>query len=329
MPAVSEVARHRAGVVYAVTAFLMWGLFPLYWKPLADVPALEVVAHRTVWALASVAIWVTLQRRWAEVRAVVGRPRTLLALAGSATLIAVNWSLYIWAVTHDHVVEASLGYYINPLVNVLLGVAVLRERLVRLQQLAVALAGCGVVVLTVSYGRLPWVAICLAVTFALYGLVRKTVAAEALVGLLWETALLAPVAAGMLGLAAASGSGALGHRGTLVDALLLLAGVVTAVPLVLFAEGARRLPLSTVGLVQYLSPTCQFLLAVVVFHEPFTTVHAVAFSCIWVALGLLTWDLRARLTVPPLDAAGHPTLAELEATEARLDRTAPPLEPAP
>ena len=185
----------RTGLAAAVAAFLMWGLFPLYWKLLAAVPALEVVAHRMAWGLVSVAIWVTLRGRWVDARAVASRPGTILRLAGSGALISLNWLLYIWAVIHDHVVEASLGYFINPLVNVLLGVLVLRERLGRAQWIAVALATAGVAVLTLWHGRLPWIALALAVSFGLYGLARKTVGADAVVGLLWETVLVTPLAA--------------------------------------------------------------------------------------------------------------------------------------
>jgi chloramphenicol-sensitive protein RarD len=283
----------RAGALAAVTAFLMWGLFPLYWKMLAAVPALEVVAHRTAWGFAAVAAWVTLRGGWKDVRAVARRPRTLLLLAGSAVLIGLNWLLYIWAVAHDHIVEASLGYYVNPLVNVLLGVAVLRERLGRAQQIAVALAAAGVAVLTLGHGRLPWIALALAVSFGLYGLVRKTVGTDAVTGLLWETAILTPAALGFL--VALGPRGAFGHGGASTSALLALGGAVTAVPLVLFALGARALPLSTIGLIQYLSPSVQFLLAVLLYREPFTRTHAAAFLCIWAALALLTWDLRRRL----------------------------------
>jgi len=197
-------------------------------------------------------------------------------------------------VVHAQVVEASLGYFINPLVNVLLGVVVLRESLGRAQQIAVALAGAGVVVLTVGHGRLPWIALALAVSFGLYGLVRKTVGTDAVTGLLWETAILTPAAVAFLVALSLRGAGAFGGS-TATSALLVIGGAVTAVPLVLFALGARALPLSTVGLLQYLSPSIQFLLAVLVFREPFTRLHAVAFGCIWAALGVLTWDLRRRL----------------------------------
>jgi chloramphenicol-sensitive protein RarD len=228
-----------------VVAFLLWGLFPLYWKLLAAVPALEVVAHRTAWGFVAVAAWVTLRGRWADARFVASRPETIARLAGSAVLIALNWLLYVWAVVHDHVVEASLGYFINPLVNVLLGVLVLGERLSRAQRVAVTLAAAGVAVLTVGHGRLPWIALALAVSFGLYGLARKTVGADAVVGLLWETGLLAPLAAGWLLFLEVRGSGAFGPAHPGASVLLALGGAVTAVPLVLFALGARALPLST------------------------------------------------------------------------------------
>jgi len=297
----------RAGTAAAVAAFLMWGLFPLYWKLLATVPALEVVAHRMAWGLVAVAVWVTLRRRWAEARAVASRPATVLRLAGSGALISFNWLLYIWAVIHDHVVEASLGYFVNPLVNVLLGVLVLRERLGRAERIAVALATAGVAVLTLWYGRLPWIALALAVSFGLYGLARKTVGADAVVGLLWETGLVTPLAAAYLVVLEQRGTGAFGPSDPGTSALLALGGAVTAVPLVLFTVGARALPLSTLGFLQYLSPSLQFLLAVFVFREPFTTAHAAAFAFIWAALAILTWDLRRRLRhEPPATQEVHP-----------------------
>jgi chloramphenicol-sensitive protein RarD len=274
----------------------MWGLFPLYWKMLSGVPALEVVAHRTAWGFAAAALFVTARSRWADARAVLARPRTLLTLAASAALIGVNWLLYIWAVAHDHVTEASLGYFVNPLVNVVLGVAVLRESLTRAQKVAVALAAAGVSVLTLGHGRFPWIALALATTFGLYGLARKTVAAEALTGLLWETALLAPLAVSLLLVLAARGVGVFGASHLRESLLLVLGGPVTAVPLVLFAAGARSLPLSTLGLIQYLSPSLQFLLAVFLYREPFTPAHGVTFACIWTALAILTVDARRRLT---------------------------------
>jgi chloramphenicol-sensitive protein RarD len=285
----------RAGALCAVGAFLLWGLFPLYWKMLAAVPALEVVAHRTAWGFASIAVWVTLRSRWTEARAVLLHRRTLLMLSASAALIGLNWLLYIWAVLHAYILEASLGYYINPLVNVLLGVVILRETLSRPQKIAVTLAAAGVTVLTIGHGRLPWIALALALSFGLYGLVRKTVNADAEVGLLGETALMTPLALGYLVVLGLRHQAAFGPSEPWISTLLALGGAVTAVPLVLFARGARALPLSTLGLIQYLSPSLTFLQAVLVFGEPFTLLQGLAFVCIWSALALLTWDLRRKL----------------------------------
>jgi chloramphenicol-sensitive protein RarD len=288
-------AQARAGALYAGTAFLSWGLTPMYWKLLKQVPALELLAHRVAWALVFVAVWMTVRGRWGELRAAVRHPRTLLALAASTTLIAVNWGLFIYAVNTDRVLSTSLGYFINPLVTVLLGLLVLRETLNRWQWLAVALAAVGVAVLTGWVGRLPWLSLGLAFSFALYGLLRKTVAADAVVGLTFETAALTPFAVGYLLLQEQRGVGALGHLGAGIDALLVTAGAVTALPLILFTLGARRLPLSAVGLLQYIAPSCTFLLAVFLYGEPFSTAHGVAFGCIWVALAIYTSDLRRRL----------------------------------
>jgi chloramphenicol-sensitive protein RarD len=294
MPRVSDRSAERAGAFYAALAFLIWGLFPLYWKPLSAVPALEVVAHRTAWGFLTVAAWIAFRRRWPAVRAVVRRPRTMLLLASTAALIALNWLLYIWAVINNHVIQASLGYFINPLVNVLLGVLVLRERLSRAQGVAVTLAAAGVAILTFGYGQFPWIALALALTFGLYGLARKTVAADAVTGLLVETGILTPLAAGYLIVLALRGTGALGGANFTTNTLLVLAGGVTAVPLVMFTLGARRLPLSTVGLFQYISPTCQFLLGVLLYRETFTRAHAVSFAMIWTGLAILAWDLHKR-----------------------------------
>jgi chloramphenicol-sensitive protein RarD len=296
---------HREGLRYAFGAFFLWGLFPVYWKQLSALPALEVVAHRTIWGFLCLAAWVTLRRRWIEVRSVASVPRTIAMLTLSATLVGFNWLLYVWAVNHGHIVDASLGYFLNPLVNVLLGIALLRERLNRAQAIAVGLAAVGVGVLALEYGRLPWIALALAVSFGLYGLVRKTVAAEALVGLLWETALLAPLALGFLLAVEGRGAGAFGHGSPVTSLLLAFGGAITIVPLTMFALGARALPLSTLGFVQYVSPSLQFLLGVFVYREPFGSAQVVAFSFIWAALALLTIEMRRRLERLPLgpDAA--------------------------
>lgn len=285
----------RRGIAYTGGAFLIWGLTPMYWKLLKQVPPLELLAHRIVWALVLVALWMTLRGRWPALRAACRQPATVLTLATSTCLIAFNWGLFIYAVNTDHVLSTSLGYFINPLVSVLLGLVVLRERLNRRQWVAVALAGIAVSILTVRVGHVPWLSLGLAVSFAFYGLLRKTVAADAVVGLTFETAALTPVAGGLLVWLSRRGVGAFGHSGATIDILLVVAGAVTAIPLIMFTLGARRLPLSTVGLLQYIAPTCTFLLAVFHYGEPFTVIHGVTFGLIWIALAIYTSDLRQRL----------------------------------
>jgi len=284
--------RHSAGtgLAAAVSAFLIWGLFPLYLKPLSGVPALQIMAHRIVWCCLLVFAWLALRRELPAVWRALADPGTRLRLVATAALISVNWLIYVWAVTNGQTVEASLGYFINPLLNVVLGVLVLKERLNRAQWAAVALAAAGVLYLTVATGRPPWIALTLAASFGLYGLIRKVVAVEAVPGLATETLLLAPLAMAFLLWCQAQGSGALGHSGAGVDALLLGSGLVTALPLALFAFGARLIPLSTLGLLQYVGPTLQFLIGVLVFHEPFPRVRAVGFVLIWAGLAVYAAD---------------------------------------
>lgn len=285
------------GLPAALGAFAIWGLLPLYLRALDAVPALQLVAHRVAWACVFVLGWMGLRGEAGELRQVFAGRGVLLRLAATALLITVNWLVYVWAVANDQVVETSLGYFINPLVNVVLGVVLLSERLNRAQWTAVSLAAVGVVYLTWSAGRLPWIALTLALSFGFYGFIRKTAHVEALPGLATETALLAPVAIIYLLWAAGSGTGAMGHEGLAVDALLVASGAITAIPLFLFAYGARRLPYSTIGIIQYLAPTLQLIIAVLVFHEPFTLAHAVGFACIWAALLIYATDglRRARM----------------------------------
>jgi len=283
----------RAGVAFTTGAYLLWGLFPLYFRALAATPAPEVLAHRMVWSALFLALLVTALRRWPGVLAQLRMPGTLPALALSAAFISANWLVYIWAVNAGHVLEASLGYFINPLVTVLLGVLFLKEPLSRRQLGAVLLAAAGVAVLVIRAHRVPWVALALASSFALYGLVRKRVRVDAVAGLFGEVGLLAPLA--LLYLAGLALAGALRFGSGLGPSLLLAStGVVTAVPLVFFGVGVQRLRLSTIGLLQYLNPTVQFAIAVFVFGEPFTGAHAVAFGCIWGSLALYTSEAFAR-----------------------------------
>jgi len=278
------------GVLYTISAYLLWGLSPIFWKWLRNVPPSELVAHRILWSGLFLILVLTWQGRWESLRRVVAARRSFLPLVGSTILIASNWFTFIWAISHERVLEASLGYFINPLVNVLLGTLLLRERLRAWQWASVALAAGGVVVLTFRFGRVPWLALFLAFSFAIYGLVCKTVAASPEEGVAIETWLLSPFALVFLGSLLARGGGAVGHADVATFGLLAGTGLITAVPLIWFSHGARRLPFSTIGILQYLAPTCQFVLAVSVFHEPFERAHLLAFLAIWIAIVLFTAD---------------------------------------
>ena len=288
----------QTGLIYAAFAFVIWGLFPLYFQFIAQVPPLEVVLHRSAWSLLFVLALLAWQRRWAWLGESLRQPRRVALFALSAALLSVNWLVYVYAVQSGHVVEAALGYFINPLVNVLLGVLVLRERLRPLQWLAVALATFGVLWLTWQAGRLPWIALLLAGSFGVYGLIRKTAPLGALEGLALENLLLAPLVLPALLWWTLQRDGVLlqGINPTL--GWLLLAGPLTALPLLFFAAAARRLPLATLGMVQYLAPTLQLMLGVWVFHEPFDSQRLLGFVLIWSALALISADafgLRPRL----------------------------------
>jgi len=278
----------RQGLFAAAAAYFIWGLFPLYWKLLTQVPALEIMAHRIVWCAVFVALWLSLREGWGWVRGL--SPRLLMLLIGSATLISGNWWLYIWAVNTNHVVETSLGYFINPLISVLLGVVVLGERLNQRQWLAVAIATVGVLWLSMQVGRPPWIALALAMSFGGYGLIRKVAVVPSVQGLMVESGLLFLPALAVLLWRGNQGLAAFGHLDSTIDTLLIVAGLVTALPLVLFAYGARRIPLSMVGILQYLAPTLQLACGVWVFHEPFTAAQAWGFSFIWAALLIYAAD---------------------------------------
>ncbi|CAO3399829.1 EamA family transporter RarD [Azospirillum sp. 11R-A] len=277
-----------AAFVAALASYLIWGLVnPVFFKSLGDVGAVEIVAHRVVWTVVLVGVGVLATRGPAAVVAAVGNWRRLGILVVTTLLVTVNWTVFIWAVVNSRLVEASLGYFINPLVNVLLGVLFLNERLSRGRILAVAIAAAGVGSLVVSYGAVPWVALSLALSFGFYALVRKKAAIDPVIGLLVETALLLPAALGYL--LWLGSDGAFGH-GWGESTLLVLAGPMTAVPLVLFMIGASKLTMTTLGLLQYVGPTGQLLLGVLVYGEAFTHSHAITFACIWVALAVFTAD---------------------------------------
>jgi chloramphenicol-sensitive protein RarD len=284
----------RRGMLLGAGAYLLWGLFPLYWPLLEPASSLEVLAHRFVWSLVFVAGLLALRRRTGPLGALLHRPRALVLLGTAALIIAVNWLTYIWGVTNGHVVETSLGYFINPLVTVLLGVLVLGERLNTAQWIAVGIATVAVVVLTVDYGRLPWIALTLAFSFAAYGLVKKTAGADVVEGLTVETAVLFLPAVAFLVTSEARGTLAFGHAGAGHAVLVALSGVATAVPLLLFAAAVRRIPLTMIGLLQYLAPTLQFLIGVAVFREPLPVSRLIGFVLVWVALAIFTLDGIAR-----------------------------------
>jgi chloramphenicol-sensitive protein RarD len=301
-PPVRAVAHHpeaRLGLAYALLAYGAWGLFPLYFRQVAHIEPLQVLAHRVFWSVPFLALLILLTRRAAELRAVVASGRTMLTLVASTATIAVNWYVFIYAIATRQVLQCSLGYFINPLVSVMLGMLFLKERLRPLQVAGVVLAAAGVANLAISAGQLPWVALTLALTFGLYGLIRKTTAAGPMVGLMVETSLLFPFSVWLIGRDLWPAGGSYGLTSYL---WLSCAGVITAVPLLWFAGAARRLRLSTIGFLQYIAPSVHFLLAVAVFGEKFTGTHLVTFCFIWSALAMYSVDSWRALRQPPAAA---------------------------
>ena len=280
----------RSGILSAALAFLCWGLFPIYFHALGDVPPVQILAHRVLWSLGFLLVVLALRRQWKWLSQ-VRQPRVFWSFAASALLLSANWLVYIWAVKNGHVIEASLGYFINPLVNIMFGYLLLKERMRPAQWGAIAIAALGVGWLTWQSGSVPWIALLLAATFGAYGLLRKTAALGALEGLSFETMVLFPFAAAYVGWLSVTGDNAFVNAP--LDAtriLLVLAGPITAIPLLLFATGARKIPLSILGLLQYLSPTIQFLLGVWLFHEAFSSDRLVGFLMIWAALALFAGE---------------------------------------
>ncbi|MFF2661249.1 EamA family transporter RarD [Kitasatospora sp. NPDC058032] len=297
-----ETTQHEAGrgLWYGFAAYGMWGLFPLFWPLLEPGAADDILANRMVWSLVAVVLLLIVQRHWGWIRPLLRQPRRLAMLGAAATVISVNWGVYIWGVNAGHVVETSLGYFINPLVTIAFGVLVLKERLRTAQWAAVGIGVLAVAVLTIGYGRLPWIALTLAFSFATYGLLKKTVGLSGLESLAAETAFLFPFALGYLVYLQVSGRGTFGHTvpgeyGWGHTGLLVLSGVITAVPLLLFGAAAVRVPLSVLGLLQYLAPVFQFLIGIAVFHESMPPARWAGFALVWVALALLTWDALRRV----------------------------------
>ena len=295
-----NLAERRLGVLFGIAAYGIWGLFPLYWPLLKPAQAGEILAHRMVWSLVAVLALLALRRvpagtaRWGWVTDLLRRPRKLLLLAGAATAISANWFVYIWGVNHGHTVDTAFGYFINPLVTVLLGVLLLRERLRRAQWIAVGIGAVAVLVLAVGYGKLPWIALVLAASFGSYGLLKKLAAVPAAESMAVETAIQFLPAAGYLIWLQERGTLDFGHHGAGNTSLLMVAGLVTVVPLICLAGSTKRLPLSVVGLLQFLTPILQFVIGVTVQHEPVPAARLAGFLIVWAALAVLTVDaLRA------------------------------------
>jgi chloramphenicol-sensitive protein RarD len=289
----------KAGFVLGLLAYALWGVLPIYFKLLGKIPPFDIVAQRVVWSVPLLVLLIAISRGWLKVREAIARRRTIGVLLLSALLIGVNWLLYVYAVTSGHILASSFGYYLNPLANVLLGRFVLKEQLNRTQWIAVLVAAAGISVLAAGALGQLWISLSLCLTFALYGLLRKIVTADALTGLGIETALLFPLALGWLGAGAMAGRPVMGAS-TSQTGLLLLAGIASTTPLLLFTAAARRLQYSTLGMLQFLAPTMQFLIAVLLYGEPFTRAHAIAFAAIWVALALY---VSALLRAPRLPQA--------------------------
>lgn len=294
----AEYAGFSGGFLLGLGAYGLWGVLPIYFKLLASIPAIDIVAHRVLWSLPFLVVLILISSGWRKVRAALLSRKTLGVLVLTAILIAANWLLYVYAVTSGHILAASFGYYLNPLVNVILGRFVLHERLSPLQWTAVAIAAAGISVLAAGALGQLWISLALCVSFALYGLLRKIVPADAITGLAVETSLLFPLAVAWLVWRASTGASVMGTDEMQLG-LLLLAGIVSTTPLLLFNAAAKRLPYSTLGMLQFLAPTLQFLLAVLLYGERFTAAHAIAFSAIWLALALYVAGLlRARAPLP-------------------------------
>lgn len=281
-----EEKSSKTGVLSALAAYTAWGLLPIYWKTLQSVPAQETLAHRITWSFVFVALLVLYKKQWGKIRSVLRDRSKVLGLLLSALLVTSNWYIYIWAVNSNRVVEASLGYYFNPLIVVLMGIMVLGERIDRWQIASIVLACLGVLILALEYGKIPWISLGLATTFALYGLAKRLVAVDSLLGLTLETAVVTPIAIIYLWTAGANSGGTISHFGVPTLLLLMGAGIVTAIPLLWFAHAAKNVPFTTIGFIQYLSPTLSLVLGVFVYHEEFTSTHALSFGFIWLALAV-------------------------------------------
>ena len=273
-----------AGVLYVVVAYTLWGILPVYWKLIDSIFSIEILANRILWALVLMALMAAVTKQWGEVKLIVKNKKQMLYIFTASIIITINWGLYIWAVNSGKIVDASLGYYINPLLAVLLGVIIFKERLNTWTKSALVVASIGVMIKIIQYGEIPWISLGLAVSFALYGAIKKSVKASSVIGLTLETAMIAPVAAIYIAFRHVNGVGAFQTENTMILFLLIGAGAVTAIPLLLFASGAKRLPLSVIGFAQYIAPTISLTIGIFVYNERFTTVDLIAFGFIWAAI---------------------------------------------
>ena len=274
----------KKGVLYGIGAYVLWGFFPIYWKFLHVVPAVQVIGHRIGWSFVVLLIYILATRQWQEFQSVAFSVKTILIYAGAGILLSINWLIYVWGVNAGFIVETSLGYFINPLLSVLMGVIFLRERLRPRQWIPVVIALIGVIYLTIVYGRLPWIALSLALSFGFYGLVKKLAPLGSLYGLTLETGIVLPFALIYLVFLQVNGSASFLHQGTTVDIFLLGAGIVTTIPLLMFASAAKQIPLTMLGILQYIAPTLQFMIGVFIYKEPFDQAHLIGFGIVWVAL---------------------------------------------
>jgi len=272
------------GILSGIGAYILWGMFPLYWKFLQQVPALQIIGHRIVWSFIFLIIIIISSKQWKNLRSAVSSKKVLGIYLTASALLTVNWLVYVWGVNAGRIVETSLGYFINPLFSVLLGIVFLKEKLRLMQWIPVILAAAGVIYLTVDYGRVPWIALTLAFTFGLYGLVKKIAPLDSLFGLTFETAIAFPLAMTYLIVVTSRGAGSFPNGNIPIDLLLIATGIITSVPLLLFAYAARNIPLSTVGILQYIAPSLQFLIGVAVYREDFGKTDMVGFGLVWTAL---------------------------------------------
>ncbi|NJC98476.1 MAG: EamA family transporter RarD [Anaerolineae bacterium] len=295
------------GILNGIAAYALWGFFPIYWKLLHDVPALQVIGHRIGWSFILLAVYILLTGKWQDFRTAAFRSRTIGIYSIAAVLLSFNWLIYVWGVNAGFIVETSLGYFINPLLSVTLGVLFLRERLRPMQWVPVGLAAIGVIYLTVVYGRLPWIALSLAFSFGFYGFVKKLSPLGSLYGLTLETGIVFPVALIYLVFVGFNGTGGFLHDGILVDLLLIGSGLVTTIPLLMFASAAKQIPLTVVGLLQYIAPSLQFLIGVFIYKEPFDHSHLIGFGIVWVALLIFAVEnyFANRALVQPIPELGE------------------------